>query len=116
MQNQLAERGKELSPAQREKILSCPACGNALYLVVLITELCNFGDFFQLDDKIAGFFFTSQPETPETPEIPFLFHVLLSSVFSRLALITCCPLLRPPQRLLAGERRCGFIRQGPPTA
>lgn len=34
-------RGQELSEKQRDRILSSPACGNALFLIVLVTELCQ---------------------------------------------------------------------------
>eukprot|EP00042_Codosiga_hollandica_P055308 m.771189 g.771189 ORF g.771189 m.771189 type:complete len:1360 (+) comp59089_c0_seq3:331-4410(+) len=47
--------GKELSEKQTALILSTPACSNPLYLLVLVTELCQFGDFFQLDAKISEY-------------------------------------------------------------
>ena len=41
--------------SQKDRILSTPACSNPLYLLVLVTELCQFGDFFQLNSKIEEY-------------------------------------------------------------
>ena len=35
--------------------MASPACSNPLYLLVLVTELCQFGDFFQLNAKIEEY-------------------------------------------------------------
>jgi hypothetical protein len=53
MEHQLQTRGKALSTAQRERVFATPACENPLFLVVLVAELCQFGEFERLDAKIA---------------------------------------------------------------
>lgn len=44
---------QELSHDQRFRILSTPACHTPLFLIVAVTELCAFGEFEKLNDKIA---------------------------------------------------------------
>ena len=51
----LTLHSQELSVSQKDRILSTPACSNPLYLLVLVTELCQFGDFFQLNSKIEEY-------------------------------------------------------------
>ncbi|XP_077979970.1 TPR repeat-containing protein DDB_G0287407-like [Glandiceps talaboti] len=48
----LALRGKELTPSSIEMIVSKEQTANALYLKTFIQELCNFGDFWRLEDHI----------------------------------------------------------------
>lgn len=44
---------QQLSINQRQLILAHPACKSPLYLIVLVTELCQFGNFEKLNEKIA---------------------------------------------------------------
>ncbi|EGD80246.1 hypothetical protein PTSG_10922 [Salpingoeca rosetta] len=54
MHIQLQIRGKSLSERQQARILDHPACHTPLFLIVLIAELCAFGSFEELDDKIEA--------------------------------------------------------------
>eukprot|EP01147_Barroeca_monosierra_P008204 gene8204-808_t len=49
---QLQTRGKDLSQEQKQTIIRHSACQIPLYLQVLLTELCAFGSFEHLDNKI----------------------------------------------------------------
>jgi hypothetical protein len=63
LDNELHLRGKNLAESQKAVILAAPSCGNPLFLVVLASELCSFGDFFQLDAKIAALTACSDTES-----------------------------------------------------
>ncbi|XP_077980178.1 TPR repeat-containing protein DDB_G0287407-like [Glandiceps talaboti] len=48
----LAMRGKELTPTQVKMVVKKEQTSNALYLEILLKELCNFGDFRKLNDYL----------------------------------------------------------------
>ncbi|XP_070579554.1 TPR repeat-containing protein DDB_G0287407-like [Ptychodera flava] len=48
----LSLRGKVLTPEQTSKVIGNDQTENPLYLKVALQELCNFGDFFKLDEHI----------------------------------------------------------------
>jgi hypothetical protein len=93
---------KELSVSQKARILSEDACSNPLYLLVLVSELCQFGDFFQLNAKIEEYL--SARNTKE----------LFSHVLARLELDTAqpghpaCP-LRCVSQALQTRRMCSPV-------
>ncbi|XP_072027805.1 TPR repeat-containing protein DDB_G0287407-like [Amphiura filiformis] len=51
-ESMLMVRGKELSPEQKEKVVGHNESGNPLFLMILLKELCSFGDFFKLNDYL----------------------------------------------------------------
>ncbi|XP_070181286.1 TPR repeat-containing protein DDB_G0287407-like [Littorina saxatilis] len=50
----LQQNSKELSPAQLKKIVEVKQAENPLYLKIVISELCSFGNFRLLDSKISS--------------------------------------------------------------
>ncbi|XP_070581459.1 TPR repeat-containing protein DDB_G0287407-like [Ptychodera flava] len=48
----LSLRGKELTDSQLQKIISKEQTANVLFLKIFVQELCNFGDFWRLNDHL----------------------------------------------------------------
>ncbi|XP_070580560.1 TPR repeat-containing protein DDB_G0287407-like [Ptychodera flava] len=48
----LSLRGKELTSSQVDKIIKKEQSANALFLKIFVQELCNFGDFWRLDEHL----------------------------------------------------------------